>query len=84
MKSVISLKSILTLALLTTFTLTAFSQFSLPRKSPKASSSLTVGLTDITINYGSPAVNDREIWGGLVPYDEVWRAGANEATTMEF
>ena len=41
-------------------------------------------MTDITINYGSPAVNEREIWGALEPYDKVWRAGANEATTMEF
>ena len=36
----------------------------------------------ITINYGSPSVNGREIWGGLVPYDKVWRAGANDATTF--
>ncbi len=84
MKSVFTLKSMLTLALLATFTVTAFSQLNLPRKSPKASTSYTVGLTDITINYGSPAVNEREIWGALEPYNKVWRAGANEATTMEF
>jgi hypothetical protein len=84
MKSVFSLKSMLTLVLLATFTLSAFSQLNLPRKSPKASTSYTIGLTDITINYGSPAVNEREIWGALEPYDKVWRAGANEATTMEF
>ena len=72
------------MVLLATFTVTAFSQLNLPRKSPKASTSYTVGLTEITINYGSPAVNDRKIWGALEPYDKVWRAGANEATTMEF
>lgn len=60
------------------------SQLELPRKSPKASVSYTVGLTGITIEYSSPAVNDREIWGSLVPYNEVWRAGANEATTITF
>jgi hypothetical protein len=38
----------------------------------------------IAIRYGSPAVKDREIWGSLVPFGEVWRCGANEATTMEF
>ncbi|KAK0349278.1 hypothetical protein LTR94_033799, partial [Friedmanniomyces endolithicus] len=38
---------------------------------------------DITINYSSPSVKDRKIWGDLVPYDKVWRAGANEATTFE-
>ena len=37
----------------------------------------------ITIKYGSPSVKGRQIWGGLVPFNEVWRAGANEATTFE-
>lgn len=37
----------------------------------------------ITINYGSPAVKGREIWGKLVPFNQVWRAGANDATTFE-
>lgn len=56
----------------------------LPRKSPKASSSYTIGLTEVTVNYGAPAVKGRVIWGGLVPYNEIWRGGANEATTVEF
>ena len=56
----------------------------LPDASPKASVSQTVGLTDITISYHRPAVNKRKIWGGLVPYNEVWRAGANENTTIAF
>ncbi|TDD74904.1 DUF2911 domain-containing protein [Flavobacterium caseinilyticum] len=37
----------------------------------------------ITINYGSPSARDREIWGKLVPFNQVWRAGANDATTFE-
>ena len=37
----------------------------------------------ITINYGSPSVKGREIWGKLVPFNQVWRAGANDATTFE-
>ncbi len=37
----------------------------------------------VTINYGSPSVKGREIWGGLVPFGKIWRAGANEATTIE-
>ncbi len=56
----------------------------MPRVSPKASCGYTIGLTDVNITYGAPAVKDREIWGALVPYGEVWRAGANEATTVEF
>jgi hypothetical protein len=42
-----------------------------------------VGGTKITINYSSPKVKERTIWGGLVPYDKVWRTGANNATTIE-
>jgi hypothetical protein len=57
-------------------------QLDLPRPSPKATVSQTVGLTDVTITYCRPSVKGRVIWGGLVPYDQVWRTGANEATTI--
>jgi len=53
-----------------------------PRTSPNATVSQTVGTTDITITYGRPAVNDRTIFGDLVPYGEVWRTGANESTAL--
>src|SRR5258708_5635815 len=56
--------------------------FPTPRPSPKASIMQTVGLTDVTITYSRPAVKKRQIWGTLVPYDEVWRTGANEATVF--
>jgi hypothetical protein len=56
----------------------------MPRESPPASISQTVGVTEITIKYHRPAVKGRVIWGGLEPYDKVWRAGANEATTITF
>jgi len=55
-----------------------------PRPSPKGSLTQTVGLTDITIKYNRPAVNKRKVWGDLVPYGQVWRAGANVNTTIEF
>ncbi len=55
-----------------------------PQVSQKASVSQRVGLTDIVVNYHRPAVNNRVIWGSLVPYDQVWRAGANENTTISF
>ncbi len=59
-----------------------------PRASQKGKVSQRVGITDITIKYHRPAVNDREIWGALVPYDEgtpiPWRAGANENTIIHF
>jgi hypothetical protein len=50
------------------------------RASPPAIASGKVMGATITIDYSSPAVKGRKIWGGLVPYDKVWRAGANEAT----
>ncbi len=53
------------------------------RPSPPAEAKATVGDLSIAINYNSPAVKGREIWGKLVPYGEVWRTGANEATTFE-
>lgn len=61
----------------------AFAQLDIPQKSPKANISFRVGVTDVAINYCSPAVRGRGIWGKLVPYDKIWRAGANEATTIE-
>jgi len=56
----------------------------LPQASPSASVSQTVGMTDITISYHRPAVNQRKVWGELVPYGLPWRAGANENTTITF
>ncbi|MBU0560236.1 MAG: DUF2911 domain-containing protein [Bacteroidetes bacterium] len=54
------------------------------RVSPLVSLKQRVGLTDVQISYGSPAVRNRIIWGELVPFRKVWRTGANEATTIEF
>jgi hypothetical protein len=54
------------------------------RVSPKASVSQTIGTSDVVISYSSPGVKGRKIWGGLVPYDKAWRAGANEATKITF
>jgi len=62
----------------------ALGQVRSPRPSPKASVMQSVGITDITINYNRPGVKGRPIWGALVPYDKVWRTGANEATTIQF
>ncbi len=56
----------------------------LPRPSQHAVLTQRIGITDVTINYHRPLVNGRKIWGGLVPYGQVWRAGANENTTIEF
>lgn len=54
-----------------------------PVASPKATATGKINSATITINYSSPSVKGRKIWGGLEAYDKVWRAGANEATTFE-
>ena len=56
----------------------------LPRPSQGAKIAQRVGITDITISYHRPLVNNRKVWDGLVPYGKVWRAGANENTTISF
>lgn len=56
----------------------------LPDVSQAATIKQRVGLTDITVTYHRPLVNGRKIWGGLVPLGEVWRAGANENTVIDF
>lgn len=43
-----------------------------------------IGNTAVVIEYGRPKVGGRTIWGGLVPYDQIWRTGADEATTISF
>lgn len=64
---------------------TAFAQAApeLPQPSPLARTEQRVGVTDFAIEYSSPGVKDRKIWGELVPYDELWRTGANAATKLE-
>src|SRR5213595_2300307 len=64
----------------------AFAQndLNLPDVSQATEVKQRIALTDITINYHRPLVNGRKIWGALVPYGKVWRAGANENTTIEF
>ena len=56
----------------------------LPQPSPAASFTQRVGVTDISMDYSRPGVKGRKIWGDLVPFDQVWRAGANASTKIEF
>ena len=56
----------------------------LPRVSQHQAITQTVGISQITVDYHRPLVNDRPLYGSLVPYDQVWRAGANDNTTITF
>jgi len=54
------------------------------RKSKNGRAEGTIDGVEVTLEFGRPNVKGREIWGGLVPYDKVWRTGADEATTITF
>ncbi|MFZ6024644.1 MAG: DUF2911 domain-containing protein [Bacteroidota bacterium] len=54
------------------------------KSSPKRIAMETIGNTHIHIEYGSPGVKGRMIWGGLIAYDQVWATGAHNATTVDF
>jgi hypothetical protein len=62
----------------------ASAQLVLPRPSPGAKVSQEIGLTEVTVDYSCPGVKGRKIWGGVVPYDKMWRTGANQATKITF
>ena len=66
------------------FASSASAQLDLPRPSPSAKVSQVIGLTEVTVDYSSPAAKGRPIWGTLVPYDQMWRTGANSATKITF
>jgi len=59
-------------------------QLKTPRPSPDATVIQFVGVTEVKIDYSSPGVKGRKVWGELVPFGEIWRTGANEATTITF
>ncbi|MBK7498728.1 MAG: DUF2911 domain-containing protein [Ignavibacteriales bacterium] len=76
--------STLIVFLLFVISISAQQNLTTPQASQKASISQRIGLTDIEVIYHRPTVNNRVVWGGIVPYDQVWRAGANENTTISF
>lgn len=81
MKAMIKSATVLFAAM--TISVNAFAQETKKPASPAATATGKIKDANITIAYSSPSVKDRKIWGDLVAYDKVWRAGANEATTFE-
>jgi len=82
MKTTLKLKAGLLLIMAFVFTTAVHAQDKKAPASPRDSVSGKINGAEITINYGSPSVRGRKIWGELVPYNQVWRTGANEATTF--
>jgi hypothetical protein len=70
-------------AMLAFAALPARAELELPRVSPAATVVQTVATTEMSMQYSRPGVKGRVIWGDLVPYDKMWRTGANEATTFK-
>ena len=62
----------------------AYSQWTLPAASPRQTVEQQFSMSKITVDYGRPGVKGRKIFGDLVPYGKVWRAGANSSTKIEF
>ena len=79
MKKLLQLKALTLFVLALLVSSAVFGQ----KPSPAETATGTAAGSDIKISYSSPAVKGRKIWGGLVPYDKVWRTGANEATIFE-
>ena len=84
MKNTAYLSAILLLLFTLSLSITNGQEDKSKRKSPPAISSQKVGEVMITIDYSQPSTNGRQIWGNVVKYNEVWRTGANEATTIAF
>jgi len=83
----IQIKYLMKKLLLTAFlavSVTAYSQWSKPAASPKQSIEQQFSLSKISVEYGRPGVKGRKIFGDLVPFNQVWRAGANAATKITF
>lgn len=64
--------------------LCAIGQIETPQPSPKAQIQQVVGLTNVTVDYSRPAMRGRQIFGDLVPFDQIWRTGANQNSIISF
>ncbi len=63
---------------------TMSAQINKPSLSPRVNATYNVGLAKVTLDYGQPNKQDRVVFGGLIPYDRVWRTGANASTKITF
>ena len=77
------MKRIFTFVIFLSFNM-IMAQLEIPAASPKSKLFQTVGLTEISVEYSRPSVKNRNIFGSLVPYDKIWRTGADESTKISF
>lgn len=76
------MKNLITALAIFIATITIDAQVKTPQPSPKATFTQVVGLTDVSVEYSRPSAKGRVIFGGLVPFNELWRTGANANTTV--
>ncbi len=84
MKTEKSKKIVSLLLLLLAITFVQAQTLTMPEVSQDATITQRVGISDVTIKYNSPGALGRKIFGGIIPYNAIWRAGANENTTIHF
>lgn len=78
------MKKLVVLLLVLTSSITYSQNVTLPQVSQKSKITQRIGLSDVTIIYHSPSIRGRKVFGGIVPYGQIWRAGANDNTTIHF
>ncbi len=78
------MKKIILLVVAAVFSVTTYAQIKTPAASPAQKIEQTVGLTDVTLEYSRPHKKNREIFGALVPFNKLWRTGANKNTQITF
>ena len=78
------MKKIILLVFAVTFCASANAQIKTPAPSPFQKIEQVVGLTNVTLEYSRPQMKGRKIFGGLVPYNKLWRTGANANTKITF
>tara|TARA_R110002073_G_scaffold108336_5_gene243465 strand:- start:36623 stop:37654 length:1032 start_codon:yes stop_codon:yes gene_type:complete len=78
------MKKLVMLLFVLTSSITYSQNVTLPQTSQKSTITQRLGLSDVTITYHSPSIRGRKVFGGIVPYGKIWRAGANDNTTIHF
>ncbi len=78
------MRKLLVLTMVVLASVSVEAQINTPAPSPFSKVEQKVGLTDVTLEYSRPAMRDRTIFGDLVPYDKLWRTGANQYTKITF
>jgi len=84
MRTPLNRAALLCIALAFLCSISTAQSLDLPQPSQYAKTTQRIGVTEVTVTYHRPLINGRKVWGGLVPYGQIWRTGADENTIIEF